>query len=92
MDYLERVRSRSFRHVRPDLNRPQVADELYPETLEATVKQEGDDGEDVDLEEMLKRELAGMNVNKKSTRFRKSNPFLPKSLFVEQHGLRALPT
>ena len=50
----------------------QVADELYPETIHSTIKKEPDNGEDVDLEEMLKRELAEMSVDKKSTRFRTS--------------------
>ncbi len=36
------------------------------------VKTEPENVEDVDLEEMLKRELAGMSVIKKSTRFSES--------------------
>lgn len=45
----------------------QVADELYPETIEKAVGD--DDEEDVDMETMLERELAGMKKNEKSKRF-----------------------
>lgn len=70
VDYLERVNQILELYGRKLMGSGlQVADELYP-TLEATVKQERDTAEDVDLEEMLKQELAGMSVNKKSTRFR----------------------
>lgn len=52
----------------------QVADELYPETIE---KQGGDDDdEDVDMEEMLERELAGMKTDDKSKRFSELFPAL----------------
>jgi hypothetical protein len=51
----------------------QIADELYPETAVVKVKEEDDDAE-VDLEEMLKRELQSMVVQPKSTRFREFVP------------------
>jgi tRNA acetyltransferase TAN1 len=47
-----------------------IADEVYPETIEAEVKREDGAEEDLDLEEMLKRELEGMGGDKKSKRFR----------------------
>ena len=48
----------------------QMADELYPDTGDDIVKAEpgGEDG--ADFEEMLKRELEGMSVDRKSSRFR----------------------
>ncbi|RSH88846.1 hypothetical protein EHS25_003074 [Saitozyma podzolica] len=46
-----------------------IADEVYPETIEAEVKREDGAEDDLDLEEMLKRELAGMGGDKKSKRF-----------------------
>lgn len=48
---------------------PQIADELYPETIEKDAT--NDDDDDIDLEEMLKRELEGMT----STKSKKSNRF-----------------
>lgn len=46
----------------------EVADELYPETIESEVKEDGD--EDMGVEEMLKKELEGLKGNqKKSNRF-----------------------
>lgn len=44
-----------------------MADELYPETIEKTAGE--DDDEDIDMEEMLERELAGMKKDDKSKRF-----------------------
>lgn len=43
-----------------------MADELYPETAESKVKKED---EDMDLEEMLKKELEGIGGQNKSNRF-----------------------
>jgi len=44
---------------------------LYPETIDSGEGGGGDD-EDVDLEEMLKRELEGIKKQKKSNRFSRS--------------------
>lgn len=47
----------------------QVADELYPETME----KEDDDNDDVTMEEMLEKELAGLkDKDEKSKRFSES--------------------
>ncbi|WVF67566.1 hypothetical protein IAT40_002324 [Kwoniella sp. CBS 6097] len=46
----------------------QIADELYPETIEEGVKEEPS-ADDLDLEDMLKKDLAAMNNENKSKRF-----------------------
>ena len=52
----------------------QVCDVLYPDTIEAG--EGGEDDDDVDLEEMLKRELEGIKKQKKSNRFSKPRVLL----------------
>ncbi|WVQ95063.1 hypothetical protein IAU59_002155 [Kwoniella sp. CBS 9459] len=46
----------------------QIADELYPETIEESVKEEPG-ADNLDLEDMLKKDLAAMNNENKSKRF-----------------------